>query len=143
MYVPHGWWHAVLNVTHTVGITQNYCSRRNFDDVWRATRSGRKKMACTWLRKLGEVHPKLAARARDLNDADGHVMWEDDPEEQRRYRKKREEREERRREREKGKRGEEEQEEKEEEEERWKKSSKSKREKWGEHRTTERKGSGG
>ncbi|KAL3796178.1 hypothetical protein ACHAW5_005667 [Stephanodiscus triporus] len=107
VYVPRGWWHAVLNVTHTVGVTQNYCSRRNFDDVWRATRGGRKKMACTWLRKLGEAHPDLARRARDLNDVDGHVMWEDDPEEQRRWRRKREERERRRKERgERGKRGE-------------------------------------
>ena len=44
VFIPHGWWHAVLNVTHTVGITQNYCSRRNFDEVWCQTRSGRKKM---------------------------------------------------------------------------------------------------
>ena len=147
VYVPHGWWHAVLNITHTVGITQNYCSRRNFDDVWRATRSGRKKMACKWLRRLGEVHPDLALRARLLNDADGHVMWEDDPEEQRRWRKKREERDRRRRERgrEDGKVREEEDEDDDdvEGEERRKKSSALKRDKWGEHRTTERRASSG
>ncbi|KAL3823176.1 hypothetical protein ACHAXA_010060 [Cyclostephanos tholiformis] len=152
VYVPHGWWHAVLNITHTVGITQNYCSRRNFDDVWRATRRGRKKMACKWLRRLEEVHPDLAKRARLLNDADGHVMWEDDPEEQRRWRKKREERERRRKERERknGKVREEKEEEEEEDnedddddEEERRKKSKSKREKWGDHRTAERRGLGG
>jgi histone arginine demethylase JMJD6 len=150
VYVPHGWWHAVLNITHTVGVTQNYCSRRNFDDVWRATRCGRKKMACKWLHRLGEVHPDLARRARLLNDADGHVMWEDDPEEQRRWKKKREERDRRRRERERedGKVREEEKEEEDDDddvegEERRKKSSTLKREKWGEHRTIERRASSG
>ncbi|KAL7515586.1 hypothetical protein ACHAXN_013162 [Cyclotella atomus] len=79
VFIPHGWWHAVLNITHTVGITQNYCSRRNFDAVWMQTRSGRKKMACTWLRRLNEQYPDLAVRARELNRRDGFVMWEDDP----------------------------------------------------------------
>ena len=93
VFVPHGWWHAVLNVTHTVGITQNYCSRRNFDAVWTQTRSGRKKMACTWLRRLEENYPDLAKRARELNTKDGFVMWEDDEVEQKKWRKKRAEKE--------------------------------------------------
>ena len=130
VFVPHGWWHAVLNVTHTVGITQNYCSRRNFDEVWSQTRGGRKKMACTWLRRLAEQHPDLAKRAKELNRRDGFVMWEDDPEEQRRWRKKRAEKERKKREkkerRKEKKRSEEQQ------------SKPSKKEKWGDHRTTER-----
>ncbi|KAL7471657.1 hypothetical protein ACHAXS_011944 [Conticribra weissflogii] len=103
VYVPHGWWHAVLNVTHTVGITQNFCSRRNFDVVWRETRGGRKKMACSWLRRLKDRYPDLARRAEELNRRDGFVMWEDDEEEQRKWRRKRMEKERRRREKEKRK----------------------------------------
>ena len=42
--MPHGWWHAVLNATHTVWISQNYGSRRNFNEVWVRMRLGRRKM---------------------------------------------------------------------------------------------------
>ena len=74
IYIPNGWWHAVLNLTHTVGVTQNFCSQRNFDDVWIKTRSGRKKMAYKWLLKLDEKYPHLAKRARKMNKRDGFVM---------------------------------------------------------------------
>ena len=89
VFVPHGWWHAVMNVTHTVGITQNYCSSRNFEVVWMQTRSGRKKMACSWLRRLNEKYPHLAKKAKEYNWRDGFVMWEDDEVEQKKWRKKR------------------------------------------------------
>ena len=122
VFVPHGWWHAVMNVTHTVGVTQNYCSRRNFDEVWLQTRSGRKKMACSWLRKLQQHYPDLARRAKALNRRDRFVMWEDDPEAQRRYRKKKADKEKKKREK----------------TERKEKERARKKEKWGDHRTTER-----
>lgn len=131
VFVPHGWWHAVLNVTHTVGITQNYCSRRNFDEVWTQTRSGRKKMSCSWLRRLSEHHPDLAKRARELNRRDRFVMWEDDPDEQRKWRKKKAEKEQKKNEKKEKKRAKEEA------------RHQSKKEKWGEHRTTERRREGG
>ena len=122
VFVPHGWWHAVMNVTHTVGVTQNYCSRRNFDEVWIQTRSGRKKMACSWLRRLQEHYPDLARRAKALNRRDRFVMWEDDPDAQRRYRKKKADKERKKREKREGK----------------EKERARKKEKWGHHRTTER-----
>lgn len=80
VFIPNGWWHAVLNLTHTVGITQNFCSQRNFDQVWIKTRSGRKKMASKWLMKLHDSYPHLAKRARELNHRDGFVMKYDDNE---------------------------------------------------------------
>lgn len=76
MFVPGGWWHGVLNLTDTVAVTQNYCSSVNFDQVWRKTRIGRKKMAVKWLKKLREVQPELAQRAERLNVEDGFVMVE-------------------------------------------------------------------
>jgi len=92
VYIPFGWWHAVLNVTHTVGITQNFCSQRNFDIVWTKTRTGRKKMAYKWLCQLDTHYPHLAQRARELNTQSDFVM-KYEPEEVR----KREEEENRRR----------------------------------------------
>ncbi|CAM9457790.1 unnamed protein product, partial [Heterosigma akashiwo] len=62
IYVPCNWWHAVLNLTDTIAVTQNFCSRQNFDGVWRKSRSGRKGMSRRWYRLLEEHHPDLAAR---------------------------------------------------------------------------------
>jgi len=90
VFIPNGWWHAVLNLTHTVGVTQNFCSQRNFDDVWIQTRSGRKKMAYKWLLKLEEPYPHLAKRARELNERDGYVMKYDPKEVEKRERQEKE-----------------------------------------------------
>lgn len=65
---------AVLNLTDTVGITQNFCSPRNFSRVWVETRTGRKRMAWKLLNKLDEVYPQLADRAREMNRRDGFRM---------------------------------------------------------------------
>ena len=86
VFVPYGWWHAVLNLTDTVAVTQNFCSRRNFDQVWKKTRTGRKKMAWKWLCKLEEVHPDLANRAKAANARDNFVMRYDPAEVARRAR---------------------------------------------------------
>lgn len=91
VYIPYGWWHAVLNLRHTVGITQNFCSQRNFDIVWTKTRTGRKKMAHKWLCQLDVHYPHLAKRARELNQKDGFVM-KYEPEEVRRREKEEERR---------------------------------------------------
>lgn len=74
VYIPTGWWHAVLNLEHTVAITQNYCSHANFDSCWRKIRTGRKKMAKKFLSRLETCHPDLAQRAKELNRMDNFVM---------------------------------------------------------------------
>lgn len=86
VYIPNGWWHAVLNLTHTVGVTQNFCSSQNFDQVWKKTRTGRKKMAYKWLLQLDEFYPHLAKRAREMNIRDNFVMKYDPREVARRER---------------------------------------------------------
>jgi len=68
VFIPGGWWHAVLNLDDTVAITQNFCSRNNFDEVWRQTRTGRKKMAYRWWECMQNggvelVHPKLKEKS--------------------------------------------------------------------------------
>lgn len=74
VYIPNGWWHAVLNLTDTVGVTQNFCSPRNFNHVWIQTRTGRKRMAYKWLMQLETHYPHLAARAKAMNRKDNFVM---------------------------------------------------------------------
>jgi len=90
IYVPNGWWHAVLNLTDTVAVTQNFCSPRNFDSSWIKTRSGRKRMAWKLLCALEkEGYPDLAERARFLNKRDNFVMKYDPVEIEKRERAER------------------------------------------------------
>ena len=83
VFVPHDWWHAVLNLTDTIGVTQNYCSPRNFEAVWRKTRSGRKRMAWKFLCQLEKDYPELAIVAKELNQRD-HFRMKYDPKEAKR-----------------------------------------------------------
>jgi histone arginine demethylase JMJD6 len=92
VYVPHGWWHAVLNLTDTVAVTQNFCSPRNFDHVWIKTRTGRKRMAWKWLCALEKEYPELASRAKAMNKRDRFVMKYDPVEVEKRERAQRERR---------------------------------------------------
>lgn len=75
VFVPGGWWHAVLNLDDTIAVTQNFCSRTNFDKVWVSARKGRKRMSVKWLDELTVHYPDLAARARMLNERDNFRMY--------------------------------------------------------------------
>jgi len=78
VFIPSGWWHAVLNLTDTVAVTQNFCSFANFEKVWLKARSDRKKMAVKWLESLTKEYPDLAKRARELNERDAFVLKYED-----------------------------------------------------------------
>lgn len=52
MFVPGGWWHAVLNLDDTMAVTQNIMTHVNFDSVWRSIRSERRKFAQKYLNNL-------------------------------------------------------------------------------------------
>lgn len=75
MFVPGGWWHAVLNLDDTIAITENVCNQGNFDRVWHRTRKQRKKLAYKWLKILREDHPDAYARALMMNRRDLWKMW--------------------------------------------------------------------
>ena len=55
IFVPAGWWHAVLNLDLTVAVTHNYAAASNFDAVWRHTKHGRPKLSVKWLAALQQV----------------------------------------------------------------------------------------
>jgi len=93
VYIPDGWWHAVINLTHTIGVTQNFVSSRTFDQVWIKTRTGRKKMAYKWLLKLEDAYPNLAKRAKEMNERDNFVMKYDPKEVETREHRERKDRE--------------------------------------------------
>jgi len=73
VFIPGGWWHAVLNVTDTFAVTQNFASRTNFERVWIKTRTGRKRMAQKWKRELRVHYPDLADAADRLDERDNFV----------------------------------------------------------------------
>lgn len=72
IFVPSGWWHAVLNLDMTVAVTQNFVTSHTFDVCWRWARKSRPKMSQVWLGRLREVRPDLAARADAIERADDY-----------------------------------------------------------------------
>jgi len=73
IFVPCGWWHAVLNLDTTTAITQNYVSEDNFAAAWPWVRRGRPKLSARWLGALDRFRPDLAAIARAV-DASGRFL---------------------------------------------------------------------
>ncbi|KAI8826462.1 hypothetical protein BJ741DRAFT_571205 [Chytriomyces cf. hyalinus JEL632] len=47
VFVPGGWHHLVINLDFTVGVTQNFCSVPNWENVWLKTRNSRPRMGKT------------------------------------------------------------------------------------------------
>ena len=47
-------------------VTQNFCSRTNFESVWVRTRKSRPKMSAKLAEQLRQLHPELHARTHEL-----------------------------------------------------------------------------
>lgn len=71
VYVPGGWWHAVVNVDDSIAVTQNFAHPARFDTLWREVTAKRRGMARQWLSALRRARPELAARADALNASTG------------------------------------------------------------------------
>lgn len=91
VFVPHDWHHAVLNLDDTVAVTQNYVGSVNFARSWTITRKERRKMARTWLRRLGEAgREDLVAVAKAIDARDGYNLEEEIERKKEERRRKRE-----------------------------------------------------
>ncbi len=77
VFVPGGWWHAVVNLDDTIAITQNYCNSVNFERVWLHVRSERKKMAVNFLKNLKKFYPKIYDIAVEINKKDNFLMYDE------------------------------------------------------------------
>jgi len=75
VFVPGGWWHAVLNLDNTMAITQNFVSQTSFEKVWRTLREDRKKFSCKFLDRLKEEYPQLYETAVAMNKQDNFLMY--------------------------------------------------------------------
>lgn len=58
VFVPGGWWHAVINLDDTMAVTQNVMTHVNFNNVWRSIRCERRKFAKKFLLNLRENVPE-------------------------------------------------------------------------------------
>lgn len=74
VFVPGGWWHAVLNLDNTIAITENVCNWANFDRVWYKMRKVEKRLAYEWLGLIRETNKDLYSRALKINQRDLWIM---------------------------------------------------------------------
>jgi len=76
VFVPGGWWHAVINLDDTMAVTQNFCNGSNFDRVWRSMRIQRPQLSRYFLYKLKKKRLDFYKRAIQLNALDKFVPVE-------------------------------------------------------------------
>ena len=70
VYIPGGWHHAVLNLEHSIAVTQNFCSKTNFPEVFRKTRTTRKHLARRWQGILLETYVDMGELSLKINAGD-------------------------------------------------------------------------
>lgn len=77
VFVPGGWWHAVLNLDDTMAVTQNFCNAGNLDRVWRSMRNQRPDLCDPFIEKLRSTNPQAYKRVLEVNIEDEVPLKED------------------------------------------------------------------
>ena len=78
VFIPGGWWHAVVNLEDSIAYTQNFMSHASFDKIWKCLRVDRLPLAVKLLGLLKTQEPDLYKQALALNKEDNFVMDEKD-----------------------------------------------------------------
>lgn len=65
VFIPHGWWHAVLNLETTVAVTHNFVGAANAAAAAAEAVVREPRVASLWLPLLWKAYPKLAVGAAD------------------------------------------------------------------------------
>ena len=79
VFIPGGWWYAVLNLDLAVTVTQKFCNQGNFEKVWLKMREERKKLSVDFLEKLYFSDFEMYVVANEMNKRDKFIMWDKRP----------------------------------------------------------------
>jgi histone arginine demethylase JMJD6 len=63
VFVPEGWWHAVLNLDTTFAVTQNFGHPHSFGKVATALDEACHQAAKTWRRNIKRAWPAVGSQA--------------------------------------------------------------------------------
>eukprot|EP00040_Diaphanoeca_grandis_P026211 m.146578 g.146578 ORF g.146578 m.146578 type:complete len:405 (-) comp30485_c0_seq1:186-1400(-) len=67
IFIPGGWHHVVVNMDLTIAVTQNFCSKTNFNTVWPSLARGRPDLKPKFYTELKLHHPDLAKVADSIH----------------------------------------------------------------------------
>jgi histone arginine demethylase JMJD6 len=74
IFVPGGWWYAVITIEDSMSVTQKFVSHANFHPFWKSLRCTRTKLSEFLLKVLKEKDQYLYDTAIDLNARDNYRM---------------------------------------------------------------------
>jgi hypothetical protein len=52
VFIPFGWWHVVINIDVTIGVTQNYLCASSFPEIFERFREATPEGAASWWESL-------------------------------------------------------------------------------------------
>lgn len=81
VFIPGGWWHAVINLEDTLAFTQNFMSHCSLEKVWCCLRKERIDLATLFMKSAKEKEKEIYEKIVTLNKRDDFYMKEREDEE--------------------------------------------------------------